>query len=279
MPALDLNAAIAAATRRARASGALQPIPTRVELLQDHGLSFVLRVADLRRKSESERQQRESAQPANPFLPYDPAMFVADLSATHVLLLNKFQVLAGHALVVTRAYAEQEAALEPADFAAVGGALRQTAGLAFFNSGAAAGASQRHRHVQLLPWPLLPVEQGEPFDPRRWAQGERGAGWPFAHAWATLAPDDLARPERLLAHYSELLGALGMGGAAGYSGYNLLMTPDWMMAVRRSKGVHEGLGVNALGFAGTLLLRDEAQLQQLRELGALALLRAVTRSG
>lgn len=270
----ELNAAIASATRRALACGALQPIPTRPEVVEDEGLAFVLRVGDLRRKSESDRAQRVVPKPANPFLPYDPAMFVADVGEGHVLLLNKFQVLEGHALVVTRDFAAQEAALQPEDFAAVAAVLRQTAGLAFFNSGASAGASQPHRHVQLLPWPLMPAREAAPFDPRAWAG--RGAGWPFPHAWVALAAGELEQPRQLVAHYAALLGGIGLGGAAGYSGYNLLMTPDWMMLVRRSRGAHEGLGVNALGFAGTLLVRGEEELRRLREMGPLALLRAVT---
>lgn len=271
---MDLPAAIRAATRRALDSGALQPIPTRPEVLRDEGLDFVLRVGDLRRKSDSERRQHAAPQPANPFLPYDPAMLVTELSESHALLLNKFQVLEGHVLVVTRAFAEQEAALQEADFAAVAQVLRQTSGLAFFNGGAAAGASQRHRHVQLLPWPLMPAAAAQPFDPREWARRE--AGWPFAHARAALAPVDLEQPARLLGLYRGLLADIGLGGSKGYGGYNLLLTPDWMMAVRRRFGAHEGLGVNALGFAGTLLLRGEEELQRLRVLGPLRLLRAVS---
>jgi len=274
VPLPELNAAIASATRRALACGALQPIPTRPEVVEDEGLAFVLRVGDLRRKSESDRAQRAAEKPANPFLPYDPGMFVADIGEGHVLLLNKFQVLEGHALVVTRAFAEQEAALEVPDFAAVAAVLRQTAGLAFFNSGAGAGASQPHRHVQLLPWPLMPAGQAAPFDPRAWAG--RGEGWPFPHAWAALAAGELEQPQELAAHYAGLLQRIGLGGAAGYSGYNLLMTPDWMMLVRRGRSAHEGLGVNALGFAGTLLVRGEEELQRLRAMGPLTLLRAVS---
>jgi ATP adenylyltransferase len=271
---MDLPQLILAATRRALDGGALQPIPTRPQVLREEGLDFVLRVGDLRRKSDSEQRQRAAPQPANPFLPYDPAMLVAELSDSHALLLNKFQVLEGHVLVVTRAFAEQEAALEEADFAAVATVLRQTAGLAFFNGGASAGASQRHRHVQLLPWPLMPATQAQPFDPRAW--NTRDAGWPFAHAWAELAPGDLEQPLRLRMHYESLIGRIGLGGAVGYSGYNLLLTPDWMMLVRRRLGTHEGLGVNALGFAGTLLLRGEEELQRLKAMGPLALLRAVS---
>lgn len=269
---IDLNATIAAAIDRARSTGALQPIATRVEVLQDEGLDFVLRVmSGLRRKEESDARQRREPQ-ANPFLPYDPAMFVANLSDGHVLLLNKFPVLDGHVMAVTRAFAEQEAPLEAADFAAVAAVLAQTGGLAFFNAGIAAGASQRHRHVQLLPWPLLPATQARPFDPAGWATAGRGTGWPFPHAWRALDAADLAQPVRLALRYEDLRRELGLGD----SGYNLLMTPRWMLLVPRRQGAAEGYGVNALGFAGTLLLRSEEDLPRLRQLRPLTLLRAVS---
>ena len=98
----------------------------------------------------------------------------------------------------------------------------------------------------------------------------------MAVAWAALAAGELEQPQELAAHYAGLLQRIGLGGAAGYSGYNLLMTPDWMMLVRRGRSAHEGLGVNALGFAGTLLVRGEEELQRLRAMGPLTLLRAVS---
>lgn len=278
MPAPGLNAAIAAATSRAVAAGALQPIPTRYEVLEDEGLQFVLRVVDnLQRKLESDAQARAAPQPVNPFLPYDPALFVADLSATHLVLLNKFKVMDGHALIVTRACAEQESPLDESDFAAAAQALQQTGGLAFYNAGLAAGASQRHKHLQLLPWPLAPAAVAAPFDPATWpgaalARRER----PYAHAWAPLDSAAFAEPVRLARLYEALLAVLGLGASGGYSGYNLLLTRRWMLAVRRSQAGFDGLSVNALGFAGTLLLKSEDDLQRLRRVRPMTLLRAVS---
>jgi len=278
VPATGLNDAIAAASARALAAGALQPIPVRDELLRDEGLDFVLRIVDgLRHKDAVDAQASAAPQPANPFLPPESALRVCELGARHFVLLNKFKVMDGHALIVTREFAEQESALDQTDFAAVAEALRQTGGLAFYNAGLVAGASQRHKHVQLLPWPLAPVAFATPFDPARWSGDRQGRReQPYPHAWAPLDAAALADPARLAAQYEALLMALALGRSGGYSGYNLLMTPDWMLAVRRSRGSHEGLAVNALGFAGTLLLRSELQLEQLRRLRPLALLRAVS---
>ena len=84
----------------------------------------------------------------DPFLPYEPEMFVADISPTHVCLLNKFNVIDHHLLVVTRAFEEQDAAINAADFAALWACMAEVDGLAFYNAGKLAGASQRHKHLQ-----------------------------------------------------------------------------------------------------------------------------------
>ena len=57
--------------------------------------------------------------PANPFLPYDPDLWVTHLSDTHTLLLNKFNVVEHHLLVVTRQFESQLDPLNAADFAAI----------------------------------------------------------------------------------------------------------------------------------------------------------------
>jgi hypothetical protein len=56
--------------------------------------------------------------PCNPFLPYDEALWVVHLSASHTLLLNKFNVVRHHLLVVTRAFEPQAAPLSAGDLGA-----------------------------------------------------------------------------------------------------------------------------------------------------------------
>jgi sulfate adenylyltransferase (ADP) / ATP adenylyltransferase len=55
----------------------------------------------------------------NPFLPYNEDLWVAHLSDTHTLLLNKFNLVEHHTLVVTRVFEPQEARLSAADLLAV----------------------------------------------------------------------------------------------------------------------------------------------------------------
>ena len=108
---------------------------------------------------EKSRQRSPSPPPPvfNPFLPYDERLWVAHLPPSHELLLNKFPVSMNHALVVTREFEEQEDALSARDLGAtwaVLDAMPGAGGMAFFNRGSESGASQRHKHLQVVPLPL-----------------------------------------------------------------------------------------------------------------------------
>jgi Ap4A phosphorylase N-terminal domain len=83
------------------------------------------------------RQQKDK-KPFDPFLPYDEHLCVAHLSASHTLLLNKFNLVAHHTLVVTRAFEAQETPLTAADLHATLATLRvrATPALQVFQSAA-----------------------------------------------------------------------------------------------------------------------------------------------
>jgi ATP adenylyltransferase len=252
----DLAATLDARTARALARGALEPIATEIVELEQDGARFEVRVvAALARKRAA-----PPAASGDPFGPWEEDVFVADLSDTHVLLLNKYPVIERHALVVTRAWEDQEGALGLADFEALARARAGLGGLGFYNAGAAAGASQRHKHLQVVPLPL-----GRGPEPVPLATRIAAGDLPFAHARAPLAG----------AGARELLAAL-RALARGWAGpYNLLLTDDWMLFVPRAREAWEGIAVNALGFAGALLVRDRAELERLRRAGPLAVLRGV----
>ena len=54
--------------------------------------------------------------------------------------------------------------------------------------------------------------------------------------------------------------------------YNLLFTREWMLLVPRSKEFFGSFSINALGFAGALLVQNEQQMQMLKEYGGMAAL-------
>lgn len=243
--------------------------------MEDAGLRFSVRVAT------GARRHPPAAGPVNPFLPYDPEVFVCDLPPRHVCLLNKYPVLRDHLLIVTREYEDQESPLGEGDFEALWSLLLERDGLAFYNSGAAAGASQPHRHLQVVPLPLVPggctpidaLIDGVRFD----AAVGRAEQLPFHHAVARLRdcaqlPPSLAA-QALHGLYAEMTRAFGCDRAG--RPYNLLVTRDWMLFVPRSREHWESVSLNALAFAGAILVRDEAQLERIRALGPLRALEHV----
>lgn len=277
------------ATARALERGALHSIATKSVRFEADGVSWLVRIlANLRRKAQARTAQAVGMAPANPFLPPEPDLLVAELTPTHRAVLNKFNVVEHHLLVVTRAFEDQERLLTPADFEALWLCLGEYSALGFYNGGAEAGASQRHRHLQLVPLPFdaagAPLPLAPLLDSATYREGIGAvAALPYRHAMVRLedlgklAPGEAAGP--LHGRYRRLLAATGIHGvgpeAMQSRPYNLIVTREWMLLVPRSREFWEGMSINALGYAGALLVRDQEQLRRLREAGPLEALAAV----
>lgn len=276
-------------------SGAQRPVPTESFRVEEAGISFVVRILRVLEEKRQARREQEAAErisgkKANPFLPHEEELFVADLSDTHLCLLNKFNVLEHHLLIVTRAFEHQEELLTLRDFHALWLCLFEYDSLGFYNGGEVAGASQPHKHLQLIPLPMTDGGPRVPVEPLlETARFERGigraAGFPLLHAWMRLPAlrrDDPAEAARVsLEAYRSLLGATGLDPVAARAGsrqpgpYNLLMTREWMLLVPRRREFFEGISVNALGFAGALLVRNEQEMRLVKERGPIEVLRTV----
>jgi ATP adenylyltransferase len=256
----------------ARARGDLVPLLTEPLAL---GLDpFVIR----RLLSRTPKHLRAAGPRPNPFLPWEPGLEVARLQTGHVLLLNKFPVQPGHLLVITPHWAPQAGWLTLEDLQAVVDVSADTSGLWFFNSCAAAGASQPHRHLQ-----LLPRHDGElccPLEPQlltALGNSKTVDGFAWAHALSRRQdPTSAAELHRLVLDHATDLG-LGKPGddVCPRHPYNLLFSNDWLMTVRRSREHWHGFSINGLGFAGYLLATAGSDLEQLRQQGPWQLLRAV----
>lgn len=277
--------AIVQRTTHALRRGALCPIETVQSSIEDSGVRFLVRqVSSLARKDKA---RRTGSAGGNPFLPYDPDLFVTDLSETHLVLLNKFNVIEHHLLIVTRRFEPQESLLTVADFAALLACMAEFGSLGFYNGGAAAGASQAHKHLQIVPLPFAEGGPALPIGPLLESARITGTigtvpGLAFAHAFAPL--DIFAAPAREMAcaacaRYRALLDAVGVraidvdGGLRQSAPYNLLVMSAGLLLVPRSSECVEGISVNALGFAGSLFVRDTAQMRVIERLGPMNLLR------
>lgn len=268
-------------TQLALDCGALQPIQTDYEWVEQENVQFLVRVLTNIQRKEAATQQR--SKDFNPFLPYDPNLFVADLSSTHLVLLNKFNVMEHHILIVTRAFMPQDSLLTLADFQALAFGLAEIDGLGFYNGGQIAGASQRHKHVQIVPLPFVPDGSHLPLEPLMLETSGINAKLPYRHAIAHLNPLDFTQPfaiaETLLQQYQQLLLNLKLLEPSDTTeprgAYNLLVTRQWMCVVPRSQESISGIPVNSLGFTGALLVKNQAQLSQLKALGPLTVLTEV----
>jgi len=277
-------------SRQALCSGALQPIDTRACCVDDRGIAFIVRVSDnLARKQAAPSAYRRPSDP-DPFAHPEPDLIVGPAGPRHVALLNKFNVIDHHVLVVTREPEHQESPLGAADFAALAAGVAGGAGLAFYNAGRTAGASQPHKHLQLVPLPLshraaLPVA--------RLLHGARSGlnsipGLPFRHFLQWLDADPAAPAafgEACHDAYIEGLGALdlikpdgtGAGTADAYPRpYNLLLTDQWLLIVPRCAERYGPIGVNGLGYAGSLFVGSREALEQVRAAGPMTILAGVS---
>jgi len=263
----------------ARRCGALRSIETESHILEDGGIRFLVRQAVAPDPKPRAQSAAASGQRSNPFLPYEEALFVGDISPTHLCLLNKFTVVDHHLLIVTREFEQQTSPLTLGDFDALWRCMEALDGLAFYNSGREAGASQAHKHIQMIPGSGEAETGRSSLDELFAEAARRGVGstvarLPFVHALAPTRELARAEPRQAAIGSLELYRSLlrQVGNAGGPAAYNLLVTRRWMLVVPRRRESHASIEVNALGYSGALFARSPAQLATLREIGPLRVL-------
>ncbi|MFM8526120.1 MAG: ATP adenylyltransferase [Cyanobacteriota bacterium] len=256
----------------ALACGALVPLTT--ELLACPEFSpFVLR----RLLSATPRHLKAGGPKPNPFLPWEPPLEVARLGESHLLLLNKYPVEPGHLLLITQQWQPQAGWLDSGDWAAVATVSADTDGLWFFNSSAVAGASQPHRHLQLLPRAAGEVSCPLASTYRSLLRGER---CPLPWCYAISAREDRSGAGAdLPGIYQRHAAQLGLGhpdrDQRPRHAYNVLFDRHWFVTIRREQEHGAGFSINGLGFAGYLLITPRSDLDWLRRHGPWSLLATV----
>ena len=266
-----------AQTAHGHKTGELHSIDTTFATVESGGIPFkVYILANLSRKEDARKEQGKT-KPANPFLPYEEDLYVTDISDTHVCLLNKFNVVDHHFLIVTKAFEPQENWLNLADFEALTKCLSEVDGLGFFNGGTVAGSSQPHKHLQVVPTENEPVPIEKAIAPLEKNAVVRSPQLPYRHA--ILRWETLPEPRQVLENYHQLLNAIGIESdrwqGTQTAPYNVLCRRQWMMLVPRSQEKYAGISVNSLGFAGSLLVKDSATLEQLIDISPIKLLSIV----
>ncbi len=265
-----LSARTQAVGTSALEQGALCPMPTvPLNLPKAEGAEVRRLLWRRTRGSTGHRTQ------ANPFLPPDQRLVLRTWGPAHTILLNKYPIRSGHLLLITNGEQPQSGWLGLQDWQAAAALLERQDGLLFFNSGPVAGASQPHRHLQLLP--RLPGRPCFPWE--AWLTQLDGIyPWRLCKTPLPKQAGDLAATMNRL--YGQQLAALGLGSAKDHSqpqgAYNLLITSDWFITIPRRREEHQGININALGFAGMMLVTDQTDAAWLAAGGdVLSVLRAV----
>jgi sulfate adenylyltransferase (ADP) / ATP adenylyltransferase len=287
---------LALKTEEASRKGALVSLPTEFEFIEDGGVRFLVRILMTLKLKDAARSHlrdlRQTGPRVDPFLPYEEDLFVTDLSDTHLVLLNKFKVIDHHFLIVTREFEDQEMLLTPKDFEALWTCLAEFNGLGFYNGGPAAGASQTHKHLQIVPLPLAPEGPAVPIETL--LPAERGVGrpmrlpgMPFQHSFTALDSNSERSPLKSAAvgfdAYCRMMERVGLEGPERgrpkrqSAPYCLLATRDWMLLAPRTREHFGSVSINALGLAGALFVRDRSELDLLKSAGPMRALREVAR--
>lgn len=280
----------------ARASGDLLPIQAEETVLEEAGLRFIVRwVSSLAVKDAAKDAAKDPAKVMlpggprdpdfNPFLSPDPALTVGPVGDHHVAILNKFPVCDRHLVLARRSFEEQLIPLALIDFAALAQVMGEYGGLGFYNGGAPAGASQRHKHVQWIPAAdgnatMQLLAAGLPGDVPEQAVAQHPA-LKMQHCCVRVnnlpgTPLEVAA-RSMHAAFMRACDALGLSpNPAGLlPSFNLLTGDGWLMLVPRSREHFEEVSINALSYGGTLYVRRPEQVEAIRAAGPLQVLAAV----
>lgn len=275
-------------TEKALEKKALNPIITNYQILEQDHIPFLIRIVEnLERKDQEKKKQKQKQSHTffNPFLPYDRDLFIDNIGDNHVAILNKFNVFDHHLLIVTREFEAQENALNLEDFSALWTVLSKVNGLGFYNSGKLSGASQPHKHLQLVPYPLAQEIETIPINDlvlsyKNTQEIITLKELPYGHSIVFF--DNQQSSEKLakitLEYYHQLLNKLKIKieDNKPSQNYNLLITKDWMMIIPRSQEKYQSISINSLGFAGAFLVKNKEQLNLIKDSTLLKILAKVS---
>ncbi|CUA78031.1 hypothetical protein RSOLAG22IIIB_12998 [Rhizoctonia solani] len=334
----------------AKSSGELLFYPSSRSIFLERGVNFEIAVCPaLQEKPVLPAPNFVKIDKPDPFAPpYVPDLYIGELKDKlegdeYVILLNKFSVIPGHFLMVTKGFQSQNSPLTPPELTQAYLLIRASQKsknpiFAFYNCGVDSGASQPHKHIQFLPTTREDTseDEDEDDDPRppieayvqRLKIGDETKAFslplPYAHFARKLhLPKATVSGTKPLSQEAleELSGKLTSAflslldeavqsvrlyhssqstttepaeiGRTSASSYNIILTSEHLHLIPRLREqtideIHpdatgltetkaaaytpQKLSVNALGFAGMLLAKSDAEAQAIKAKGVVELL-------
>ncbi|KYR02176.1 hypothetical protein DLAC_00990 [Tieghemostelium lacteum] len=265
--------------------------------------------------SEEQKSEKKDKVFIDPFLPCDKDLFVCQLSkGTHNLVLNKFNVSNYHSIIATSDFQHQTDNLNTLDFKAIWECIGSGNMLSFFNCGPNSGASQPHKHIQLLVIPFhndcspynIPMESllvKYKYQPNQLHEVDKVfqiEELPFRNAalyynldhLKSMNNDSESISKYLELKYLSLMNNLDLNNSnsndsqqqlknssnniSNFKSYNFIMTSEWMFLVPRSVYQSRGISINSVGFTGAILVRKEEDLDTIQKHGIMNILTEVS---
>ncbi|WP_413682438.1 ATP adenylyltransferase [Prochlorococcus sp. MIT 1011] len=256
-------------SRKAVDCGAVIPLVTKKYQSNDAYCDYELRFLN----SPIPKYLIEYGPKRNPFIPWDTRLQILPINDKHTLILNKYPVQIGHMLLITNCWKPQNGWLDEDDFEAIINVDNDTTGLWFFNSSKEAGASQPHRHFQ-----LLPRHYNESICPRyEWfcalLNNTQDINSEISHCISIrprnkteeLNSNDLFNSYKSMAKEMNI-GEIDLNNKP-LKPYNLLITSKWIALITRKTDRSNGFSINALGFAGYFLGTKRSDVDTLIRFG------------
>ena len=264
-------------SRKAVDIGAVIPLETFKYKSNDNFCDYELRFL----KSPIPKYLVDYGPKRNPFIPWDSKLEIQSIGSNHTLILNKYPVQIGHMLLITNSWKPQNGWLDVHDFDAIKNVDNDTSGLWFFNSSKEAGASQPHRHFQ-----LLPRHYHEIICPRYdWfcslLNNKNGMKSLISHCISIKSrkKKNDSSSNDLFHLYQSMINEMNLGDIncadKPTKPYNLLITSEWIALITRKTERSKGFNINALGFAGYFLGTKKSDVDSLIKFGPEKILKDV----
>ncbi|CAG9333471.1 unnamed protein product [Blepharisma stoltei] len=234
------------------------------EKVIDQDIPFIVSV-----KLEEHKKPARNSQKTNPFLyPFEEGIHIRNIGQSYRLLFNKFPVVDKHVLIATYQFEKQEEPLTVKDFRVAWEVCKELRAFAFYNSGPASGYSQEHKHIQVIPWSSLPnFPLGKVIEENLSERPFAISCFHFKHFYHGIPKNPTY--EHLHGIYKKLMNLLNPSHS-----YNLILTEKWMLLVPREKErSFNRFDLNAMAYMGFMLVKSNEELEFLKKIGPLALLR------
>ena len=278
-------------------SGAVETLEMQTEYMDTSvGVPLPLRLPGKRNRKGTSTIATPTAK-ESPFLHPEPALVVSsDLFPHHNVLLNKFPAVRDHLLLCTKEYEPQRGALSENDVSALSFLVRNAyepveRALGFYNGGLVSGASQGHKHAQVVPLgaicaPGIGEEAKETSCPcvldrviQNSNEKERTSGVidmiPYKHSFEMLnisrdsVKEEQKAFEMLYEAYKRCLDKCGVDPDDDKTSHNVLVTTEWIIVIPRSAESYEMDGkhasLNAMAFAGSLLVKSKETIESIKQ--------------